>query len=79
MLYNLINDLHPSADVLHNLTELNDDIEKNKEKAFSNFNTNKENTIARYKKLIPEIKKSWSGNPLNHELESQLSLLLERS
>lgn len=64
-----------SADVLHNLSELNDDIAIDGEKVFDKFNASKENTILRYKKLIPVIKKAWGENPLIGELEEQLSLL----
>lgn len=60
------------------------------DKVFEKFNADKENTILRYKKLIPEIKKAWPAavlrqaqdygevkdqNPLVGELEKQLQLL----
>lgn len=64
-----------SADVLHNLSELNDDFAKEGEKVFEKFNASKVDTILRYKKLIPEIKKAWGENPLIGELEEQLALL----
>lgn len=48
-----------SADVLHNLTDLVTDIEKDGDEVFTNFNASKEDTILRYKKLIPGIEKAW--------------------
>jgi len=66
-----------SADTLHNLTELNDDISTNGEVVFSKFNATKNDTVTRYKKLIPEIKRSWSDNPLLTDLEYGLIRLLK--
>lgn len=68
-----------SADVLHNLTELNDDIAKDGESVFKKFNVGKADTILRYKKLIPEIKKAWIRNPLIKDLENELDRLLKLS
>lgn len=66
-----------SADVLHNLAELNVDIAKLGDKGFESFNASKEDTIKRYAKLIPEIKKAWSKNPLLTDLEYGLIRLLK--
>jgi len=68
-----------SADVLHNLSELNDDIVRDGESVFKKFNASKEDTIQRYKKLIPEIKKTWIQNPLMIDLEYELDRLLKLS
>lgn len=68
-----------SADVLHNLMSLNDDIEKDKVKAFSKFNAPKEKTIGRYGTLIPELRKAWDGNPLMKDLEYEFERLYRLS
>lgn len=65
-----------SADVLHNLTDLNKDIEIEGEKVFQKFNASKENTILRYKKLISEIEETWKANPLIGDLQSSLEKLI---
>lgn len=66
-----------SADVLHNLSELNEDIANHGVSVFSKFNASKEDTILRYKKLIPELRKYYPENPLMNELESALTTLLK--
>jgi (p)ppGpp synthase/HD superfamily hydrolase len=66
-----------SADVLQNLTELNEDLKKEGILVFNKFNASKEETILRYTLLIPEIKSAWDGNPLVAELELGLAGLLE--
>ena len=66
-----------SADVLHNLSELNDDRAKDGEKVFEKFNARKDDTILRYQKLIPDIKNAWPENPLIGELELELTALLK--
>lgn len=68
-----------SADVLHNLSSLNEDLEKDGEKVFGKFNASKADTVERYKKLIPEFRKSWDGNPLMKDLEYELERLLSLS
>jgi len=65
-----------SADVLHNLTELNEDISKYGQGVFKKFNASKEDTIWRYNNLIPEIRKAWNVNPLLADLDIGLSTLL---
>ncbi len=66
-----------SADVLHNLSELNDDLVKNGQSVFEKFNASKKDTLLRYERLIPEIKKSWNKNPLLLDLESGLLILMK--
>ena len=66
-----------SADVLHNLSELNDDLVKNGQSVFEKFNASKEDTLLRYQRLIPEIKNTWSENPLLEDLEIGLSTLMK--
>lgn len=65
-----------SADVLHNLTELNYDLAKDGEKIFSKFNASKEDTINRYKNIVTELEKAWSNNPLLDDLKAGLNILL---
>lgn len=65
-----------SADVLHNLADLNLDIEKDGVEVFDKFNASKEDTIKRYEKLIPEILKYYPENPLNGDLKHELVKLL---
>ncbi len=66
-----------SADVLHNLTELNDDIATNGTSVFSKFNASQEDTIQRYQKLIPEIQNTWIENPLCDDLHIALETLIK--
>lgn len=66
-----------SADVLHNLSELNDDLVKDGEEVFKKFNASKEDTLLRYRRLIPEIGNAWSENPLLADLEAGLSKLMK--
>lgn len=65
-----------SADVLHNLSELNDDIVKDGVEVLNKFNATKEETLLRYQKLIPELIKAWDKNPLIADLEFSLNKLL---
>lgn len=64
-----------SADVLHNLSELLDDLDKHGESVFKKFNASKTDTLLRYERLIPEIRKAWNENPLLEDLEKGLSAL----
>lgn len=66
-----------SADVLHNLLELNDDLEKEGPLVFERFNASKEEIVQRYQKLIPEIKRLWPENPLIEDLTIALEKLLK--
>ena len=66
-----------SADVLHNLSELNEDIKNNGPYVLDRFNATREETIAQYKKLIPELAKYWHENPLISDLNSALTRMLE--
>lgn len=66
-----------SADVLHNLSELNDDLVIHGQRVFEKFNASKEDTILQYNRLIPEIKKAWSKNPLLLDLEVGLVTLMK--
>ena len=59
-----------SADVLHNLTDLNQDLEKDGVIVWKRFNASKQDTITRYEKLIPEIERVWTDNPLLKDLLS---------
>lgn len=64
-----------SADVLHNLTDLNQDIEKDEEQVFDKFNASKNEVIGRFEKLIPEIARYYLDNPLKDDLEKELHKL----
>ena len=66
-----------SADVLHNLTELVQDLEKDGDKVWERFNASKADTIKRYNALIPELKRTWSENPLIEDLEAAHKDLME--
>lgn len=64
-----------AADVLHNLSELNDDYAVIGDAVFERFNAPKEKTIERYRLLIPEILRAWPENPMNKELLEELNRL----
>jgi|SRR3989338_183628 len=68
-----------SADVLHNLSEINADIVKHGTAVFEKFNASKEYTLDRYEKLFPEIEKAWKENPLLEDLKAGLDTLLMES
>jgi (p)ppGpp synthase/HD superfamily hydrolase len=59
-----------SADVLHNLTDLVEDLKKDGDKIWERFNATKEDTLMRYDAIIPEIKRVWPKNPLIQDLLS---------
>lgn len=61
-----------SADVLHNLTELIQDLEKDGDTVWQRFNATKADTIKRYNTLIPELARVWSENPLLDDLTASL-------
>lgn len=64
-----------SADVLHNLTELIQDLEKDGDEVWQRFNASKVDTIKRYDALISELARVWSDNPLLHDLTASLQKL----
>lgn len=66
-----------SADVLHNLSELINDIEIDGVGVLNKFNAGPMNVIIRYQKLIPRIADTWPENPLNSDLKNGLQKLLE--
>lgn len=66
-----------SADVLHNLADLNGDIRTAGTGALGKFNASQADTVLRYRKLIAELKRVWAGNPLLPDLEENLRILLE--
>lgn len=68
-----------SADVLHNLSELNDDIERDGLKVFAKFNASQKDIITRYSLIIPEIKLYMQENPLMAQLETELEKLIKNS
>lgn len=65
------------ADVLHNLSELVEDIEHEGEAVFTRFNAPKADQIGRYRKLLDSLKKRWPEHPLLPDLEYQFGRLLE--
>lgn len=73
----MIRFLLKSADVLHNLSELIDDIEKDGVGVLNKFNAGPKNVIIRYQKLIPRIADTWPENPLNSDLINGLHKFLE--
>jgi myo-inositol-1(or 4)-monophosphatase len=66
-----------SADVLQNLTDLNEDIFNQGLKAFESFNAAQEHTVGRYKSLEKELSKTWPDNPLLQEIKLTVCSLLE--
>ncbi|PIQ73052.1 hypothetical protein COV58_04605 [Candidatus Roizmanbacteria bacterium CG11_big_fil_rev_8_21_14_0_20_36_8] len=66
-----------SADVLHNLVELNENIKTQGDEVFESFNASKEDTILRYKKLIGALEKTWADNPLLGDLKVGIKNLLK--
>ena len=64
-----------SADVLHNMIELIQDIEQDGVSVYEKFNAPKSDVLTRYKKLVPEIKRVAPNNPLNSDLEKRLKQL----
>jgi (p)ppGpp synthase/HD superfamily hydrolase len=66
-----------SADVLHNLTELVQDLKKDGDMVWERFNASKADTIKRYNALIPELKRVWLENPLIEDLEAAHQDLME--
>jgi (p)ppGpp synthase/HD superfamily hydrolase len=65
-----------SADVLHNLQDLVDDLVANGQRVFEKFNASKEDTLSRYERLIPAIRTAWPDNPLLSDLETGLASLM---
>jgi (p)ppGpp synthase/HD superfamily hydrolase len=59
-----------SADVLHNLTELVQDLEHDGAKVWARFNASKENISKRYDLLILELAQAWPENPLLEDLQA---------
>lgn len=59
-----------SADILHNLLELLEDIEADGEKVFLKFNVSKEVKIKTLKDQVRKLQKRWPGNPLLGEIEA---------
>lgn len=68
-----------SADVLHNLSELVQDVEKDGDKVFAKFNASKEDTLTRYKKLVKALSKAWKANPLLPEIDEGVRKLIALS
>lgn len=65
-----------SADVLHNLSDLNEDLKLKGLSSFEVFNATQEQVVSRYKNLIPELEKAWKNNPLINELKIELKRLI---
>ena len=68
-----------SADVLQNITELNQDVQADGDNTWNRFNASKEDIRTRYDRLIPEIERAWGENPLLADLKAQHALLKELS
>lgn len=58
-----------SADVLHNLSDLLSDLEKDGEKAYECFSAPKEDIIKRFQNLLVELTKADPKNPLLPEIK----------
>jgi (p)ppGpp synthase/HD superfamily hydrolase len=66
-----------SADVLQNLSDLNEDIVKKGLKVFKSFNATQDLTLGRYNSLREELSKTWPDNPLLSEIKEGVSRLFE--
>lgn len=65
-----------TADVLHNLTDLVDDIRANGQRVFDKFNASKSDTVTRYRKLETELTRVWPENPLLTDLHTAMKNFL---
>ena len=59
-----------SADIISNISELLDDIEKDGEKVFSRFNAPKEKILGHYLEAMNVILERWLENPLASDLNA---------
>lgn len=66
-----------SADTLHNLSTLLSEIKIHGMKVFEVFNAPQEKILAKYKKIIAELKRYWSENPLLTDIEETYTELVE--
>jgi (p)ppGpp synthase/HD superfamily hydrolase len=65
-----------SADVLHNMTDLVQDLEREGDKVFEHFNAPKEKQLERYTNLVKAFEDAWPENPLLPDLKENLKSLL---
>ena len=65
-----------SADVLHNISDLLFDLEKEGDIIFQRFNAPKGKQFDRYKNLVSKLEQAWPENPLLPELKQNLGKLL---
>lgn len=65
-----------TADVLHNLSELLEDLERDGESVFEMFNRDKSLTIGQFVKVVNALKERWPENPLLPKVEAGLQKLL---
>lgn len=66
-----------SADVLHNMNELIQDIQAVGLAVFEKFNASQDDVITRLVKLVAEISRVYPENPLNSDLNENLKTLLK--
>jgi len=64
-----------SGDVVHNLTEIGIDLEREGGKIFERFNAPKEQQLEVYTKLVGAIASAWHENPLLQDLRAALERL----
>ncbi len=66
-----------SADVLHNMSDLVSDLEKEGDSVFERFNAPKEKQFERYTNLVNALETAWPENPLLLDLRESLNKLLK--
>jgi len=66
-----------SADVLHNMTDLLQDLEREGDSVFEHFNAPKDKQFERYTNLVKALENTWPENPLLPELKENLKNLLK--
>ncbi len=66
-----------SGDILHNMTDLIQDLEREGDSVFERFNAPKEKQFKRYINLVNALEIAWPENPLLPELKENLEKLLK--
>lgn len=64
-----------SADVLHNMTDLLQDLEREGDRVFESFNAPKNKQFDRYTNLVKSLEVAWPENPLLMDLKENLQSL----
>lgn len=64
-----------SADVLHNLAEIERDVHEHGASVFERFNAPREKQLDRYAKLAAALRRAWPENPLLPEIKEHVHTL----